>query len=967
MSRTEEKLDEVEQDSVLLEREGDLGTLERMVGAACRGAGQLVVVEGPAGIGKTCLLEAAGVQAHHAGMRVLVARGLPLEQDFAYGVVRQLFEPILACAGQAEQDELFAGAAAQAAVLFDSVDAAAGGEDISFALLHGLFWLTANLAQRPLMMVIDDLHWADGPSMRFLAYLLPRLEGLPLLVSVGLRPAESTIESLQAHITTDPVVTTLRPAPLSEEASAQLVRSVLRGKVEDPFCRACHTVTGGNPLLLRELIDAAAVEGLEATAAGIVRLYEIGTHAVKLRVALRLARLGSAAVAFCDALAILGDGVDPVHVAQLAGLEPPLGLRTSRQLIGLDILHQSRFTSGSLSAGKISFVHPLVRAAVYEAMADTARLDGHIRAARLLAAGGEAPERVAAHVLLIPPTGDGFVVTALRRAADQAFARGSPDSAVSYLERCLQEPPNKERADVLFQLGVAAQLIDAAKSADYLAAAMEAAEDLKRKVIIAELLGTTLFMAGRSGEAANVISRGIEILSTEDTESRRRLQALLVHASVIDTGQWRFATENVSKLRGVPSGAGVGSRMLDVTVAFHDLLIGAGLETPVMLARRGLGDGMLIEQVNQLSHYGCYVLIVADLQDDALPLLDTYIAAAYRCGSMFALAPAKCVRGLAWLSRGALVEAEENLRDSFWVVRATAQQVGGPIVAAYLADSLMEQGKLDEAEEILTAAGKPEPPRAGYWAWWLGSRARLLMLRGRIQEGLQTWLACGSRFAAHGGQNPAVLPWRSGAALALYRLGRGEEAQELAAQEIILARRWGAPTALGRALRVAGLIRGGQDGLALLQESTTVLASSPARLEYAKALVDLGAALRRVGRRAESRQQLRLGVELAQICGATPLVELGLTELRVSGARRPHIAPSGPDALTPSERRVAELAAAGYTNRDIAQMLFITTNTVEVHLTRTYRKLGVKGRAHLAGFPFPRPGEQQAVAIAGGD
>lgn len=278
----------------------------------------------------------------------------------------------------------------------------------------------------------------------------------------------------------------------------------------------------------------------------------------------------------------------------------------------------------------------------------------------------------------------------------------------------------------------------------------------------------------------------------------------------------------------------------------------------------------------------------------------------------------------------------------------------------------MEQGNLDEAEAVLTAASRPALPQAGYWAWLLGSRARLLTLQGRIQEGLQTWLACGRRFTAHGGQNPAVLAWRSGAALALHRLGRGDEAQELASQEVVLARRWGAPTALGRALRVAGLIRGGQDGLADLLESTTVLASSPARLEYAKTLVDLGAALRRAGRRNESRQQLRLGVELAHICGATPLVERGWTELRVSGARRRHLAPSGLDALTPSERRVAELAAAGHTNRDIAQTLFITTNTVEVHLTRIYRKLGSTGRADLAGFPFSRPdGIDPAVAHRG--
>lgn len=449
-------------------------------------------------------------------------------------------------------------------------------------------------------------------------------------------------------------------------------------------------------------------------------------------------------------------------MAHLAGLEPAAGLQTARQLVDIEILHQSQvFLPEAPSTGRISFVHPLVRVAVYEGLAETARLDGHARAARLLGAAGEASERVAAHLMLIPPSGDGFVVATLRRAADQAFARGSPDSVVSYLERCLQEPPDKERADVLLQLGTAAQLIDTAKGADYIAAAMAAAMDPKHKIIIAEMLGITLFMAGHGGEAAGVMSQAIQDLGMEHSDLRKQLQAMLIHTALVDPARSRFAIERVSELRGVPSGTGLGSRMLDVTIAFHDLLAGTSSETAAMLARRGLDDGSLIEQVNPLSVYGCYVLIAADL-NEAVPWLDTRIAVAHRRGSMFALAPAKGFRGLAWLSRGALAETEENLRDSLWAVMTTSQDVGLPVVAAYLADTLMEQGKLDEAEAVLKAASRPELPQAGYWAWLLGSRARLLTLQGQIQEGLQTWLACGRRFATHGGQNRLALLYGAG-------------------------------------------------------------------------------------------------------------------------------------------------------------------------------------------------------------
>lgn len=945
------------QDLELLERERELRALDSLIMAAGRGSGQLVTVQGAAGVGKTRLLTAARAKAQRAGLRVLVARGSELERTFAYGVVRQLFEPVLAGMDPVQRNDLLAGAARPAAMLFEQADATAIGGDMSFALLHGLFWVTANLAQAPLMLVVDDLHWSDGPSLRFLTYLMPRLEGLPLLVAVALRPAEPAVDQeLMAQIITDPLVRVLQPAPLSEGASARLVRAVLADKAEDAFCLACHTATGGNPLLLRSLADAAAAEGLEATAAGAVRLHEIGPQVVRRRVALRLARLGPSAVALCGALAILGDDASSAEIAALAGLASAEALQTTRQLADIEILRQNAPSSGKApGTGVIRFVHPLVKAAVYEGLAETARLAGHARAARLLADNGATPERIAAHLLLIPPAGDNFVVEALRRAADHAFTRGSPDSAITYLERCLHEPPPKaQRADVLFRLGSAAQLLDAATSVDYLAAAMAASTDPQRKAAIAEVLGITLFNAGRGSEASQVVSHAIRALHPEYFDLHQRLQALLIHITLVDPTQHAFGAAKVRALRSAASDSSLGSHMLDVTVAFHDLLVGTSPDTAVALARRGLHDGSLIEQAHFLATYGCIVLIAADL-DEVVPLLDAWIAVAHRRGSVVALAPAKCFRGLAWLSRGALAEAEANLRDALWAVTTTSQLIGMPVIAAYLADTLMEQGNLDEAQAVLDKAGEQQPlPRAGYWAWLVGSRARLLTEQGRVSEGLQAWLACGQRFAGHGGQNPAVLAWRSGAALAMHLLGRWDEARELVGEEIALARRWGAPTALGRALRVAGTVRSDEEGLGLLREATTVLAGSPARLEYAKALVDLGAALRRVGQHNESHQNLCRGIELAQICGATPLAERGKAELRASGIRLPEVAPWGPDALSPSERRVAELAAAGYSDRDIAQALFITTNTVDMHLTATYHKLGVNGRAHLASVSLGR-------------
>jgi DNA-binding CsgD family transcriptional regulator len=187
----------------------------------------------------------------------------------------------------------------------------------------------------------------------------------------------------------------------------------------------------------------------------------------------------------------------------------------------------------------------------------------------------------------------------------------------------------------------------------------------------------------------------------------------------------------------------------------------------------------------------------------------------------------------------------------------------------------------------------------------------------------------------------------SHAALALLQLGKPDAAWPLASEELELARVWGAPRALGAASRVAGLVEGGQQGLARLEEAVEVLKDSPAKLEHAKARTELGAALRRANRRSEARDQLRQAVELATICGAVPLAARAETELLATGARPRRIALSGVDSLTPSERRVAQMAADGHTNREVAQALFVSPKTVDAHLSSVYRKLGIHSRAEL--------------------
>jgi DNA-binding CsgD family transcriptional regulator len=326
------------------------------------------------------------------------------------------------------------------------------------------------------------------------------------------------------------------------------------------------------------------------------------------------------------------------------------------------------------------------------------------------------------------------------------------------------------------------------------------------------------------------------------------------------------------------------------------------------------------------------------------------LAEAHKRGSTFAFAAVKVFRAQTLVWRGDLGEAEAEAREALAAGEAwgaSARFAGHS--AAFLADALMEQGRIDDAADVLVRAGFGEDlPDSARLLYLRDTSARLRIVRGDLAGGLAERLDTGRRFEAVGSRNPAFIAWRSPAALALLQLGEPQEARRLAEEELELARAWGAPRALGAALRTTGLVAGGKQGLPLLEEAVDVLRESPAKLEHAKARAELGAALRRANRRSQARDQLRHAVELATICGAASLAARAERELLATGARPRRIALSGVESLTPSERRIAEMAAEGPTNREIAQALFVTQRTVEVHLTSIYRKLAISSRSQLA-------------------
>ena len=387
----------------LFERSEELARIESALAGACSGRGAFIVIEGPAGIGKTALLAAARTAAANRGMRVLRSRATELERDFAFGVVRQLFEPPLAEASELERADLLLGAGGVAAGLLGLPGAAAvdrsssSGVDPSFAILHGLYWLCANLAAAgPLCLVVDDAHWADAPSLRYLAFLLTRLEELDAALIVATRPREpGTDADLLATVTTEPSADVIRLRPLTRAAVAEFVESRLAALPDPIFVDACLRATRGSPFLLRVLVGALSEGGMAPTTEAARHVERIGARTVSRSIRLRLRRLPEHAGRLARALAVLEQS-DLLQAARLADLEAAEAADAAELLAAAGILEPGR---------PLTFIHPIVRRAICGELSAAERARDHRRAAAILAEQPRANERVAEHLLATEPAG----------------------------------------------------------------------------------------------------------------------------------------------------------------------------------------------------------------------------------------------------------------------------------------------------------------------------------------------------------------------------------------------------------------------------------------------------------------------------------------------------------------------------------------------------------------------------------
>jgi DNA-binding CsgD family transcriptional regulator len=925
----------------LLEREAEIATIQELVAAVGGGAGRLLVIEGEAGMGKTRLLSVTRAAARAAGLEVLAARAGELEQDFAFGVVRQLFEPLLDRASAEERADLTAGAAGLALPLFQQPTAGEDAADSSFAMLHGLYWLAANLAlRRPALLAIDDLHWADAASLRWVAYLARRLEGLPLLVAAAARPPEQSPQAaLLTEVLTDPAAVVLRPGALGTAAVAALARDAFAVEADSAFVAACETTTGGNPLYLRALLDTLVRERVAPIAANAGRVLKTGPEAVARAVLLRLARLPATADALVRAAAVLGDGAALHQAAALADLGVEAAARSATLLVRSGLLRVEE---------PLEFVHPVVRTAIYQQIGADERLRAHRRAAELLVSAGAPSQQAAAHLLATLPTGDRFVGEVLRRAAEQSLRQGAPQAAVTYLQRALTEPvSDAERAELLHRLGVAEQSAAIPGAVEHLGEALALTTDPVRHAEMALPYVIALGLLDRLGETQQVLQAAIDALGGRRPELGQRLEAALLDNISMDLDRHAMAAERIAHLQEQTLGAGPGAAMMRAVLAFHEAWSGRARQRCVALAVDALDQGLLCRAGDVLLGVNAlFALTCAEEVQAVTRFIDEALAAARRRGDLVQTHYLVMYRGCVAAQQGQLREAEEDLRGAELDLAVTPTlnlwRVG------YLADVLVDRGDLAAAAGVLDSIDLDERVTMNFRYPWLYGRARVELAAGRLERALAGFRKLGEVLEAYGFRNPAFLPWRSQAALTLHRLGRRGEALQLAQEELERARQWGAPRTVGVSLRALGLVQGGPTGEATLREAVAVLKGSQAQLEQARALVDLGAALRRANQRGEAQPPLRQGLELAYRAGAAGLVRRAQEELAATGARPRRLVLTGVDALTASERRVARMAAEGMSNKELAQALFVTVKAVEVHLSSVYRKLQISSRAQLA-------------------
>ncbi|MFJ8360890.1 ATP-binding protein [Streptomyces sp. NPDC093984] len=953
----------------LLERNRELKAIDSALAALCDAAdgapparqGGLLAFTGSAGMGKTTLLAEVRSRAVTHGCTVLSGKGGENEQGLAFRVVRQLLQPVLATMDDTNRRELMGS-------WYDIVAAALGLEAECAApvpdptvVRDGLDWVMTRLTvvKAPVVLLLDDMHWADDESLSWLASFAPRAHDLPLLIVVAYRPDE--LPSVAAALGSLTERRGERPytlAPLTGDGVARILRDELGQEPEDAFCDECRQITGGSPFETVELAIRLGRRRVKGTREELPVMRELAS-AVKGRGLLaRLRQLGTPTVRFAWAAAVLGSSISRDLAAAIAVVGAEQAAEAVERLRSARVLAEDEGPEGALE-----FVHPLIATTVYRAIPPGVRVGLHNAAAEAVRTAGLGAVAAARHLLEVPCEGNADAVQCLREAARDHLRAGAPEAARRVLTRALREPPaEEERAALLYELAGATFLIDPVATVGHLRAALAEPvidDELRARIVyrLTQALAHTDQVAQAAAVAAEEARRA--------THSRTRLRMQADHfqwsSCRTDEPDPRARSRRLARLAARLPGRSLEERCILGLRAWDALLCGEPRSTVLAYAEKALRGGLSWTEENRGFEVPVSVALTFMYCDQPRRAEELFTRGIADCeakgwrGSHLALG--QTLLGYIRYRRGCLAEAEDLVREGLHIAERVREAVPAQWFAlGILIQILLARGRTAEARQVADAHRYGEiVPHAVVYPDPRTVYAELLLAEGRDQEAERPLSAVGEWLESRAWRNPAWCPWQLDLASALATRSP-ERAAGLAEEAVKRARDFGAASVIGQALHVQAEVTGGAAALDTHAEAVAQLERSPASYELARALVGHGAALLRGARVQEAADRLYRGLEVAVHCGAEGVATRARAELSAAGLPSLPLRYAQSDTLTAQERTAAELTAQGHPAPVVAKELRLTEQGVRQLLSSVYRKIGTDAAGLAQALTtFPRP------------
>ncbi|MCP2342691.1 DNA-binding CsgD family transcriptional regulator [Actinomadura rupiterrae] len=908
----------------MVERTGILERLDELMDRSAAGRGALATVTGATAMGKTALLHALAERATAAGRTVLGAAGSPHEAGVPHGVLSQLLHPAHVHDLGDPADP--AGPAGPTGPAEDEAAVAARAHRIIAGLA----------AERPVLITVDDVQHADPASLLGLLHLAQRLPRLPVTLVVALG---ETVDEEPPRVLHDllsrPNAQRFHLEPLSRAGVRDLVAARVSGVPADRYVAEVHRLSGGNPLLARTLVDEGMPTG----------------HVFHQTILACLHRLGPSALRVARSAALLDAPARPALVGRLSGLDPVLAGRFLRLLTGVGVLDGGLFRS------------PGVRQAVLaETPHEEATLLRH-RAARLLHDDGAGTPAVAEHLLQAGPLREDWVPRTLRDAAGRALAEGDVARGLRCLELAEEScSRDAQRASVRAQRTAVRWQSRPAESARHFLA-------LKQPVASGLLSGPEALPVAEGllfhlhfDDAMEVVDR-VEGRAGEPGAADGELAETLDNTRQLLASDFPGVNERAGRSQPSAPPLVTAASSARARNALNLVLERGADEYAVAVAVRALQDSLTRPSWTPRGFPSALLaLCYAERIEDAAEWYERFQADMERRDAPAWRAILDCIGALIALRRGRLADAVRLAEAAHARLSGPRWNLGAAAAVAVLAEAHTAIGDHQAAARRLAEEPPPELFLTRTGLHYLYARGRHHLATGDTAMALSDFLECGALMRRWNLDTPAIAPWRLGAAEAWLRLGDRDRAARLV-EEQLAEPDTGLVRSRGMALHALASVRPAAERPALLQEALRLVEAAGARYEAAAVLADMSRTYQRLGEKGRARTTSRRAWRIAKSCHAEAMCQALLPSAspRSVGAGRtgPGRSQGGPRGaaaraeqstfakLSDSERRVAVLAAQGYTNREIADRLFITVSTVEQHLTRVYRKMGIRNREQL--------------------